>query len=62
MLSSPRRKAVHMAKSMDTDLEAEDAIHGLVRERTRNRLFVMLAIFAAFAGFIVATSLMYMNP
>ena len=51
-----------MPKSIDATMEAEDAIHGLVRERARNRLLVMLAIFAAFAGLIIATALMYMKP
>ena len=51
-----------MPRSIDATAEAEDANHGLVRERARNRLFVILAIFATFAGFIIATALIYLNP
>jgi len=51
-----------MPKSIDATAAAQDAIRGLVRERARSRVFVILAIFAAFAGFIVAASLIYFNP
>ena len=51
-----------MPRSNDATIEVEDAIRGPVRERARNRLFVMLEIFAAFTGLIIATSLMYIKP
>lgn len=51
-----------MPKSIAASVDAEDTIRGLVKDRERRRVYVIGAMIVAFAGFAIATVLMYMNP